>query len=125
MAKILICDDDQFIVEIVSKRLIKYGHDVVQALSAEQALASSKDQTIELFILDLHMPNHSGFDLVTKLRMHPAYAKTPIMMLTTESSPEVINQGKGLGVSDWGVKPLNNAKLLEMINLLLKEAGGG
>ena len=69
----------------------------------------------ELFILDCNMPVIDGFELFKTIRELPNYKQTPVIFLTSESSPEYINKAISLGSSDFIVKPFNPRLLREKV----------
>ncbi|MNN57928.1 Chemotaxis protein CheY [compost metagenome] len=65
------------------------------------------------------MPNMDGISLIRSLRGLPGYRATPILMLTTESSDAMKQQGKSAGATGWLVKPFDPPKLLEVTRKVL------
>ncbi len=120
MAKtILIVDDSASLRQMVSYALKSDGHIVIEAADGEEALAKANAHAIDLVLTDQNMPNMDGFTLVKTLRGLPKYAKTPILMLTTEFSEDKKMKGKEVGANGWLVKPFNPHKLLEIIRKFL------
>ena len=75
----------------------------------------------DLFLLDYNMPVINGFQLVTIIREFPEFRKTPVIFLTSESSPDHLNEAIHLGVKDYIVKPFNPKKLREKIAKCLEK----
>ena len=73
----------------------------------------------QLIITDLNMPIMNGLEFLSAFRQLPSGAKTPVLMLTTETSQEVKAQGKALGLTGWIVKPFNQTQLKSAINRVL------
>ena len=120
MAKtILIVDDSASIRQMVSFALKSDGHNVIEAADGVEALAKAKAHAIDLVLTDQNMPNMDGFTMVKALRGLPQFAKTPILMLTTEFSDDKKMEGKGAGANGWLVKPVNPHKLLEVVKKFL------
>jgi len=69
----------------------------------------------DLFLLDFNMPVINGFQLVNVIREFPEFRRTPIIFLTSESSPDHLNEAIHLGISDYIVKPFNPKKLRDKI----------
>ncbi|MCL2663061.1 MAG: response regulator [Oscillospiraceae bacterium] len=70
----------------------------------------------DLFILDCNMPILSGFDLVPIIRKHPEHQDTPIIFLTSEGTMDTVNAALHSGASDFMVKPVDDAKLIERVD---------
>ena len=76
--------------------------------------------TPEIILLDLHLPDGTGEDLVIKLRSDQRYAHTPIIMVSADALPETIARLKAAGATDYFTKPLDisafNQRLKELIH---------
>jgi two-component system chemotaxis response regulator CheY len=96
--------------------------DIKQYLSAVEALKELRDGTVapELIITDLNMPEMNGFEFLEAIREIPALSRIPTLMLTTESSPEMKQRGKSLGLTGWIVKPFNTKQLKQAISRVLR-----
>lgn len=73
----------------------------------------------DLALLDINMPQMNGLDLAQSLKSNPDQKMKPILMLTTESSPEQKEKGKSIGVTGWMVKPFTDVKLVKSIRMVL------
>lgn len=97
--------------------------EVKQYLSAVDALGEIKGgMTPDLIITDMNMPVMNGFEFLQELRRLPGTARTPVLMLTTETRDELKQQGKALGLTGWIVKPFNPAQLKQAISRVLRLA---
>ena len=95
--------------------------EVNQYLSAQDALAAIKGGVSpDLIITDLNMPGMDGFAFLEELRKLPQTQRTPTLMLTTETSAEMKQKGKALGLTGWIVKPFNPAQLKQAIARVLR-----
>ncbi len=121
MAFMIVVDDSKTIRTLVRKALEDGGHEVIEAVDGVDAMAqlSSPPKTIEMIISDINMPNMDGLTMVQKLREQPTFQKTPVIVLSTETSPEMKSKGKEIGVTAWMAKPPNPAKLLEAVGKIL------
>lgn len=113
--KILTVDDTRTIRDLLRIELVRAGHEVAQACDGYEALAVLEGFAPQVIITDFNMPNMNGITLVQHLRAAPKTRYMPILMLTTETSPEKRKIGKDAGVSGWMVKPFNKDILLDMI----------
>jgi two-component system chemotaxis response regulator CheY len=119
MASILAVDDSASMRQMVTFTLKGAGYEVVEAADGVQALNTAKTRRFNLVITDVNMPNMDGIALIKQLRGLPSYKFTPLLMLTTESSPEKKQQGKAAGATGWIVKPFNPEQLLNTVKKVL------
>lgn len=119
MKKIMIVDDSATIRNVLKNSLIS-EFEVCEADDGINALNSiSSAGVVSLFILDVNMPNMDGLTLLVNIRKIPEYAKTPILMLTTETKYEFRSQAKAAGANGWIVKPCESEKLLDVVRKLV------
>ncbi len=120
MALILAVDDSPSMRKMVSFTLTGAGHRVVDAVDGEDAYEKAQTQIFDLVLTDQNMPRLDGLGLTRKLREHPRFKTTPILMLTTESSDLMKQAGRAAGATGWLVKPFDPARLLDVINKAVK-----
>jgi two-component system, chemotaxis family, chemotaxis protein CheY len=116
---ILTVDDSTSMRQMLAFILKGAGYDVVQAASAEEAIGFARQQRFDMVLTDQNMAGGDGLSLVGTLRTLPAYAATPIIMLTTESSDEMKGKGRAAGATGWMVKPFDPNRLLEVVRKLV------
>lgn len=121
--KILIADDDPLVTTVVTQRLGNDGFEVIHYPDGEAALAGSDDPSVELFLLDVQMPNMDGFQLLERLRKKPSLAKKPVMMLTSLGNEADVVRGLELGADDYVTKPFSPVELAARVRRLLKQRG--
>ena len=120
MAKIIAVDDSASMRQMVGFTLKGAGHEVFDASDGVEALKLAKEQqSVDLVISDINMPNMDGISLIKELRQLPNYKFTPILMLTTESGTDKKMEGKAAGATGWIVKPFNPEQLLATISKVL------
>ena len=120
--KLLIVDDSTMLRDMLSYALNEGGYnDVVEAVDGLDGLNKSKLTTFDLVITDVNMPNMDGLTLVSELRNLQQYAKTPILVLTTERSDKMKSKGKASGATGWIVKPFVPEQLLKAVNIVLNK----
>ena len=119
--KILLIDDDQDILEVVSELLEKENFEVLKTQSAQQALQWISDGLEpSLTICDINMPQMNGPQFVKKcLSIKPG---TPIAMLTAYSNPEIIEEALQLGALECILKPFRSAEFIKKTNALIQSA---
>lgn len=114
MKRILICDDSTSIRNILKSALMD-DYEIRDAENGQAALVLAKGEAFDFFLLDVNMPVMDGLTLVKELRQLPQYAKTPIVMLTSESRDEKKQEGKAAGANGWVVKPCEPEALLSLV----------
>jgi two-component system chemotaxis response regulator CheY len=120
MAKtILAVDDSSSLRQMVAFSLKAAGYQVVEAVDGQDGLEKAKQQTVDLVLTDQNMPKMDGLTLIKSLRSLPGYQKTPILMLTTESSEDMKSKGRAAGANGWLVKPFDPQRLIEVVKKVI------
>ena len=110
-ARILIIDDSLMVRQQVSRALSGAGFsllDAVDGLDGHQKLAATPD--VKLIVCDVNMPRMNGIEFLEKLSS--LNLGIPVVMLTTEGQPEMIQRAKTLGAKGWIVKPFKPEMLI-------------
>lgn len=119
MKKVMIIDDSKPVRTQVKSFFTTNGYETLDAANGVEALAAlGVKPEICLFVVDVNMPQMNGIDFCTELRQIQEYKETPVFMLTTESSVDIINQAKPLGVKAWILKPFEPGPLKKAIELV-------
>ena len=120
MAKsILAIDDSASIRQMVNFTLKSSGYEVTEAVDGMDGLEKAKGKTFNLILTDQNMPRMDGLTLIKNLRALPQYKSVPILMLTTESSDAMKQQGRTVGATGWLVKPFDPQKLIEVVKKVI------
>jgi two-component system chemotaxis response regulator CheY len=122
-AKVMIVDDSLMVRQQVRGALDRAGFAVIEAhdgADALQKLAASPETS--LVVLDINMPNMNGIEFLQNLRGKPEHSKLPVVMLTTEGHPELMQQAKALGAKGWIIKPFKAELLIAAVQRLTKAA---
>jgi two-component system chemotaxis response regulator CheY len=120
MAKsILAIDDSASIRQMVGFTLKSSGYEVTEAVDGMDGLEKAKGKTFNLILTDQNMPRMDGLTLIKSLRALPQYKTVPILMLTTESSDAMKQQGRAAGATGWLVKPFDPQKLVEVVKKVI------
>lgn len=120
MRSILAVDDSPSMRKMVSFTLSSAGFKVVEAVDGVDALEKAQAQNIDLVLADQNMPRLDGIGLTKRLREHPRFKNTPILILTTESSDQMKQAGKAAGATGWLVKPFDPNRLIEVIQKVIR-----
>jgi two-component system chemotaxis response regulator CheY len=92
---------------------------VQQAADGQEALQLAGRQKFDLVITDVNMPKMDGITLVRELRGLATYKYVPLLVLTTEATPQRKQEGKAAGATGWLVKPFNPDRLLATVAKVL------
>lgn len=121
MKKVLLVDDSDTIRDEL-KNIIATKEDVgvceaVNGLEGLQRL--EEDSDIGLMIVDVNMPEMDGITMIKRIASEGKHSSIPIVMLTTEASPEMKEEAKQNGVKAWILKPFNEKKIMLVIDKFL------
>ena len=120
MRSILAVDDSASMRKMVSFTLTGAGYHVVEAVDGQDAFEKAQIHSIDLVLTDQNMPVMDGLSLTRKLREHPKFKTTPILILTTESSDQMKQAGRSAGATGWLVKPFDPSRLIEVIQKVIR-----
>ncbi|MBI2381804.1 MAG: response regulator [Gammaproteobacteria bacterium] len=116
---ILIVDDSPSIRQMVSFTLRSAGYSVSEARDGQEGVTVAQRNQFDCVFTDQNMPIMDGLTLIKTLRGSASYARTPILVLTTEASDEMKMKGRAAGATGWLVKPFDPQKLLEVLKKVL------
>jgi len=120
---ILLVDDDIDTLGLLELTLRTANYEVVSVYSGQQALDMVKQREFDAILLDIMMPDLSGFD-VMRIMNHELEQVPPVIFLTAKNRPEDQQMGKGLGASAFLTKPATRGRLLDVVTAAVKTASG-
>lgn len=115
---LLVVDDSKAIRDMVAFTLEQQGYRVIVASDGAEGLARFRADTVTMVIADLNMPVMNGIEMIRKLRADPRGAGVPVVMLTTETKPEMKAEGKAAGATGWINKPFDSGMLIAVAKKL-------
>ncbi|OFC69620.1 response regulator [Alteromonas confluentis] len=118
-ARVLVVDDSVSIRQMVEMTLRSADFDVTLAEDGQHALEVCSNKAFDFVLTDQNMPRMDGLSLIRALRTKQTYQRTPIVMLTTESSDDMKQQGRAAGATGWMVKPFDPNKLIAVLGKLM------
>ncbi|PLZ01892.1 two-component system response regulator [Burkholderia sp. WAC0059] len=118
ITNILAIDDSASMREILQATLTAAGYGVTLAKDGDEGLEHALAQHFDLVLTDQYMPHMSGLDLIRRLRANPAYAATPILVLTTESDETFKAAVREAGATGWIEKPVDPDLLVDLVGSL-------
>jgi two-component system, OmpR family, phosphate regulon response regulator OmpR len=116
-AHVLVVDDDRRLRALLSSYLVKNGHRVTVAATADEARGFLDGLAFDIIVLDVMMPGENGFDFAADLR---GRSEVPILMLTARGEPQDRVRGLEIGVDDYLTKPFEPRELLLRIVSVLR-----
>jgi two-component system, sensor histidine kinase and response regulator len=120
MKKILVVDDQPDNVFILQDRLKRAGFEVIAAYEGETGIQKTIEEKPDLILLDIMMPDISGFDVCRKLVANEETKNIPIILVTALTDAEDIKEGFDAGAFDYIKKPFNRDEMLARINSALR-----
>jgi len=122
MNKILIVDDEQRMLDLLSLYLTPHGHQCKTVTSGEEAITEVEKNNFDLVLLDIMMPNKNGWETCEEIRL---LTDIPIIMLSARDQKPDIVKGLKLGADDYVTKPFDESELLARMDALLRRLKQG
>jgi len=120
--KILVIEDDKFLRELISQKLLKEGYDVSEAVDGEGGIESVKTEKPDLVLLDLILPGIDGFEVLARIKSDPEISGIPIIILSNLGQKDDIEKGLNMGAIDYLIKAhFTPAEIIEKIRTIMKE----
>ncbi|HEX7586083.1 MAG TPA: response regulator [Patescibacteria group bacterium] len=120
--KIMIVEDDSFVMDIYQTKLSQEGYTVIEARDGLDAIKKLEKEKPDLILLDIIMPNMDGLEVLKKIKADEKFSNIPVILLTNLSQKEEINLGLGLGANDYLIKShFTPSEVLEKIKIHLPE----
>lgn len=105
MPKVLIIEDDKFLLKLYSEKLQREGYSVIGATTGEEGLEKTLAEKPDLIILDLILPRKSGFEVLKEIKANPQIKDIPIVILSILGQKSDIKKGLELGANAYLAKP--------------------
>jgi len=118
-ARILVIDDDDYVRRLLRRLLSPIGYAVEEAATAEDGLARVRAEPPDLVLLDLHLPDRSGHDVLEAIRADPTTRLLPVVMLTGMATAAEKMRAQAEGVTDFIPKPFSQEELLPRVRALV------
>jgi two-component system, cell cycle response regulator DivK len=119
MAKILLVEDNEMNRDMLSRRLIKKGYEVVMAMDGEQAIEMAGSESPDLILMDISLPGLDGWEATRRLKAMPETKAIPIIALTAHAMAGDREKCLEAGSDDYDTKPVEFPRLLGKIQDLL------
>lgn len=119
--RILIIEDDNDLAAITSDMLQSYGYEVYISGNCEEAFEILTNRQFELLLMDINLPDGSGFDVCKELRL---VSKVPVIFASARTSEDDKIKGLDMGGDDYLAKPYSLRELLARVNALIRRTYG-
>ena len=121
MAKILLVEDNEMNRDMLSRRLMKRGYEVVIAVEGEQGVALARTDSPDIVLMDMSLPVLDGWEATRRLKSDPATRQIPIIALTAHAMAGDREKAREAGCDDFDTKPVELPRLLSKIEGLLQK----
>jgi two-component system cell cycle response regulator DivK len=121
MAKILLVEDNELNRDMLSRRLIRRGFDVVIAVDGGQGADMAVSESPDLILLDMSLPVMNGWEVAQKLKADSATRNIPIIALTAHAMGGDREKALDAGCDEYETKPVEFKRLLDKMNSFLEE----
>jgi len=121
--RVLAVDDSRTMRNLLSAALVQAGFDVHLAEDGEEGLQRLEETRPDVVITDINMPRLDGFGFIEAIRGSAENRNLPILVLTTESAPELKTRARAAGATGWIVKPFDEVKLVAAIERVAVSRG--
>jgi CheY-like chemotaxis protein len=119
MAKILLVDDNEMNRDMLSRRLVRNGHEVFIAIDGQQGVDMAMLQLPDLILMDMSLPVIDGWEATRQIRANDATRKIPVIALTAHAMAGDREKAMEAGCDDYDTKPVEISRLLGKITALL------
>ena len=123
MARILLVEDNELNRDMLSRRLVRKGFEVVTAVDGGEGLSRARSESPDLILMDLNLPVMDGWEVARQLKADGGTRPIPIIALSAHAMAEHRDRALEAGCDDFDTKPVDLARLLGKIERLLAAAG--
>ena len=124
--RVLVIDDDPMITRLLQEHLSEEGYEVTAVHLAEEGFKLATESAPDLIFLDVMLPDATGFQTVARLRKHAATSATPIIMMSgTARNANQLDIAKGMGATEYILKPFDVIAVGEKVGMLVKNKPSG
>ncbi len=124
MARILLVEDNEMNRDMLSRRLVRRGYEVVIAVDGEQGLAMARSESPALILMDMSLPGLDGWEATRRIKAAPETKRIPVIALTAHAMSGDREKAVAAGCDDFDTKPVDLDRLLQKIEALLARADG-
>ena len=122
--KILLVEDNEMNRDMLSRRLMRKGYDIVIAVDGQQALDMTATESPDLILMDMSLPVIDGWETTRRVKANPDTKAIPIIALTAHAMVEDKDKAIAAGCDDFDTKPVDIQRLVDKIQALLGARAG-
>ena len=122
MAKILLVEDNEMNRDMLSRRLIRKGYEVVVGIDGQQGVDLASSESPDIILMDMSLPVIDGWEATRRVKAAPETSAIPIIALTAHAMASDREKALDAGCNDYDTKPVELPRLLEKIERLLGNA---
>ena len=124
MAKILLVEDNEMNRDMLSRRLVRNGHEVLIAIDGQQGVNMALSELPDLILMDMSLPVMDGWEATRQVRANDATRKIPVIALTAHAMSGDREKAMEAGCDDYDTKPVEITRLLGKMTALLGSTAG-
>jgi len=121
MKKILLIEDEEIMIDLLQKKLVKEGYTVSVARDGEKGLAAIKGEKPNLILLDIIMPKMGGFEVMEEMAKDKELKRIPVIVVSNSGQPVELDRAQKLGAKDWLIKTEFDPQ--EVIDKVVRQIG--
>jgi len=122
MPKILLVEDNEMNRDMLSRRLLRKGFEIVMAVDGEQGVAMASAEAPDLILMDMSLPVIDGWEATRRIKSNPATQSIPVIALTAHAMSDDRERAMEAQCDEYDTKPVDLTRLLDKIQTLLDKA---
>ena len=123
MPKVLLVVDNEMNRDMLSRRLVRNGYDVLIAVNGQEGVEMAGREKPDLILMDMSLPVLDGWEATRRLKADPATASIPVIALTAHAMDSDREKALAAGCDDFDTKPIDLPRLLEKMKAFVADAG--
>jgi two-component system cell cycle response regulator DivK len=125
LSKILLVEDNEMNRDMLSRRLLRNGYEVLLAMDGGEGVAMARAQSPDLILMDMSLPGLDGWEATRQLKAEPGTREIPVIALTAHAMSGDRQKALSAGCDDFDTKPVELPRLLTKIQALLQRPRPG
>ena len=121
MPKILLIEDEEIMIELLERKLLQEGYEVLVARDGEEGLRLMRENWPNLILLDIILPKMGGFDVLKEMEKNPSLKKIPVIIISNSGQPVELSRAIRFGVKDWLIKTQFEPQ--ELLDKIVRQIG--
>lgn len=119
MTKVLLVEDNEMNRDMLSRRLIRKGYEVIIAYDGEDGVHKAEESQPDIILMDMSLPVIDGWEATRRVRSNPSTKNIPVIALTAHALSDDRQKALQAGCNDFDTKPVDLERLLDKIRMLL------